>query len=338
MKALKQVLGFFFFLITLGLVVGGAGFYWASKKVNQPGNFEAPLEVTIASGANIGAIADNLLYAGAIENPTLFRIAGRWTGQASKLKAGEYEIPAHASIHEILDLLESGKTIQRTVTLREGLTNFEIARILADTKNLQQKPATLLPEGSYLPETYSFTKAESNVEVLDRMAAAMGSALDELWNKRAPDLPFTTKEQAVILASIVEKETGKPEERAKVAGVFINRLKQNIPLQSDPTVIYALTKGEHENEGQGPLGRRLLKKDLEIDSPYNTYLHAGLPPGPIANPGRASLEAVLNPERHNYIFFVADGTGGHVFAATLEEHNNNVSKWREIRKNAENAQ
>lgn len=335
MKTLKLLLGFLFFLVTLGLVLGSGGFYWASKKVNQPGNFDAPLEITIAPGSNIGGIADQLSYSGAIENPTLFRIAGRWTGQASKLKAGEYEIPAHASIRQILDLLESGKTVQRNVTLREGLTNFEIMRILAETKNLQQKPVTLLSEGSYLPETYSFTKTESTEDVLGRMAAAMQSTLDELWDKRSPDLPFTTKKQAVTLASIVEKETGKPEERAKVAGVFINRLKQNIPLQSDPTVIYALTKGEHENEGQGPLGRRLLKKDLEIDSPYNTYRYPGLPPGPIANPGRASLEAVLNPERHNYIFFVADGTGGHVFAATLEEHNNNVAKWREIRKNAE---
>ncbi|MBK6896026.1 MAG: endolytic transglycosylase MltG [Alphaproteobacteria bacterium] len=335
MKVVKQVLGLLFFLTTLGLVLGGVGFYWASKEVNKPGKLDTPVEITVAQGANIGGIADQLLYVEAIEQPALFRIAGRWTGQASKLKAGEYEVPAHASIRDILDLLESGKTIQRSVTLREGLTNFEIARILAETKNLQQTQVTLLPEGSYLPETYSFTKTESNVDVLSRMAAAMESTLDELWNKRAPDLPIKTREEAVILAAIVEKETGKPEERAKVAGVFINRLNKNIPLQSDPTVIYALTRGEHENEGQGPLGRRLLKKDLEIDSPYNTYRYPGLPPGPIANPGRAALEAVLNPERHDYIFFVADGTGGHVFAATLEEHNNNVSKWREIRKNAE---
>ena len=164
----------------------------------------------------------------------------------------------------------------------------------------------------------------------------MTGAIDELWPTRAGNLPFTTEEEAITLASIVEKETGKPEERKRVAGVFINRLRQKIPLQTDPTVIYAITKGKPQNNGQGPLGRRLLSKDLEIDSPYNTYKYPGLPPGPIANPGRESIEAVLQPEEHNFIYFVADGSGGHVFAATLDEHNRNVTQWRKIRKEQKN--
>lgn len=334
MKVVKIFLGLFFFMLTAGLVVGGAGFYWAAKEINKPGAFDKPVEVIIAPGSSVGGIAEQLRTAGAVESPLLFRAAGRYTGQDSQLKAGEYEIPPHSSIRDILNLLESGKTVQRKVTLREGLTNHEIKLALAEKADLKQVETPMKPEGSYLPETYSYTREESNADILRRMAEAMDQAFAELWDKRAADLPFTTKAEALTLASIVEKETGQKEERARVAGVFINRLKRGMPLQSDPTVIYALNRGEHQNEGQGPLGRRLLKKDLEIDSPYNTYVRNGLPPGPIANPGRASIEAVLNPERHEFLYFVADGTGGHVFAATLDEHNRNVAKWRTIRANS----
>jgi UPF0755 protein len=172
--------------------------------------------------------------------------------------------------------------------------------------------------------------------VINRMQASMTKTIDELWEQRSSTLPFTTKEEAIVLASIVEKETGHPEERERVAGVFINRLRKGMALQTDPTVIYAITKGEHKNEGKGPLGRRLLLKDLEIDSPYNTYKNPGLPPGPIANPGRASIKATLNPEEHDYIYFVADGTGGHIFSRTLDEHNRNVREWRKIRREQKN--
>ena len=331
MKAIKFFLGLFMFLLTLGLIAGAGGLYWASKEIRKPGSFDSSIDIIIAPGTGVGGIAEQLQYAGAIDSPMLFRLAGRYTGQDSKLKAGEYEIPPGASILDILNLFESGRTVQRTVTIREGLTNFEIHQLLAGMKDLRQVEPEMKPEGAYLPETYNYTREESNADILSRMEIAMQSSMDELWSKRSPDLPFKSKEEALVLASIVEKETGLPDERARVAGVFINRLKQGIALQSDPTVIYALTLGEHENEGQGPLGRRLLKKDLEYDSPYNTYKNAGLPPGPIANPGRASLEAVLNPEKHDYLFFVADGSGGHVFARTLREHNINVAKWRSVR-------
>lgn len=331
MKIVRFVLGFVFFCVTLGLAAGGAGFYWVSQKIVESGALDKTIQIIIPSGAGVGGIADQLLYEGAIDSTLVFRVAGRISGQDSKLKAGEYEIPPGASIRDILNLLESGKTVQRKVTIREGLTSFEIKSVLAEKADLRQVELLLKPEGSYLPETYSYTREESNADILKRMEEAMGAAIDELWEKRAPDLPYSTKREALVLASIVEKETGKAEERGAVAGVFVNRLRLGMPLQSDPTVIYALTLGQHQNDGQGPLGRRLLKKDLEVDSPYNTYLHAGLPPGAIANPGRASIEVALNPERHDYLYFVADGTGGHVFASTLQEHNANVVKWRAIR-------
>ena len=183
-----------------------------------------------------------------------------------------------------------------------------------------------------LPETYNYTKAESRADILQRMRSAQQAAIDELWPKRAANLPFDTPEDALILASIVEKETGVGGERARIAGVFVNRLRIGMALQTDPTVIYALTMGKHKNDGQGPLGRRLLSKDLKVDSPYNTYRYPGLPPTPIANPGRAAIEATLNPEENDYFYFVADGTGGHVFSKILDEHNANAAKWRKIRK------
>jgi len=179
-----------------------------------------------------------------------------------------------------------------------------------------------------------FTTGETRQDKINQMQKAMTETIDALWEKRNPNLPFKTKDEALILASIIEKETSVADERKKVAGVFVNRLRKNMLLQTDPTVIYAITKGKIQEEGKGPLGRRLLRKDLKIDSPYNTYKYAGLPPGPIANPGRAAIEAALNPARHDYIFFVADGTGGHAFGKTLKEHNQNVQKWRAIRKNS----
>ena len=183
-----------------------------------------------------------------------------------------------------------------------------------------------------LPETYLYMRGESREERIAMMQAAMEETLDALWRNRAKDLPEISKGEAVILASIVEKETAVDSERKRIAGVFWNRLKRGMRLQTDPTVIYAITEGKIQDEGQGPLGRRLLKKDLDVESPYNTYKYPGLPPGPIANPGRASLEAVLNPEKNDFLYFVADGAGGHVFSKTLEEHNQNVAKWRKIRK------
>ena len=228
--------------------------------------------------------------------------------------------------------IHDGDVVERRFTIPEGLTSFEIDTIISKIKDIEKTRTDIPAEGALLPGTYNYKLTETNADVLTRMELAMTQTIDELWETRAGNLPFKTKQEALTLASIVEKETGVAEERKRVAGVFINRLRQNIALQTDPTVIYALTKGQPKNEGKGPLGRRLLSKDLEIDSPYNTYKYPGLPPGPIANPGRASIEAVLQPEEHNFIYFVADGSGGHIFAATLDEHNKNVAEWRKIRK------
>ena len=218
------------------------------------------------------------------------------------------------------------------MTLPEGVTSWQIVETLKSLEDMAGDVAEVPAEGTLLPETYHYIKNDDRTELLGKMKAAMDKTVAELWPMRVEGLPITTEAEALVLASIVEKETGVAAERKKVAGVFINRLRKGMPLQSDPTVIYGITKGEVQNEGQGPLGRRLLTKDLEVDTPYNTYMNPGLPPTPIANPGRASIEAVLNPEVHDYIYFVADGTGGHVFARTLAEHNANVARWRKIRK------
>ncbi len=321
-------------LVVIGAVVFGL---WAKEEFKRPATHDAAIEVIIPPGSSVGAIVEILQDSGALEDtfhaPLLFVYGGRLTEQATKLKAGEYEIPAHASIKDILDLLESGKVIQRQITIREGLTNWEIKNILLAHEGLEKGDAFKMhAEGVYLPETYSYQKGDSAFDIMERMHVALKSTLDQAWENRVEGLPFKTKEEALVLASIIEKETAVPSERRDVAGVFINRLRKGMLLQTDPTVIYALTMGEHENEGQGPLGRRLLRKDLSYDSPYNTYLYAGLPPGPICNPGKASIEAALNPATHKYIYFVADGTGGHAFAKTLAEHNRNVAKWRQIRK------
>lgn len=329
---IKFFMGLIVLFVTIAIIGGGAAAWWASKEFLKPGSFDTAKEITVPAGAHIGGIADQLHYEGMISHPILFKLAGTATGQATKLKAGEYEIPARASIKEILDLLESGKVILRQITVREGLTNWEIQNLLLAHDGLAKgADFDLLPEGAYLPETYSYQKGDTAADIMAQMNQAMIKTIDALWETRAADLPFSTKEEALILASIIEKETAVADERERVAGVFVNRLRLGMPLQTDPSVIYALTLGAHKNDGQGPLGRRLLKKDLEIDSPYNTYKYVGLPPTPIANPGRASIAAALNPEKHDYLYFVADGNGGHAFGKTLDEHNRNVAKWRKIR-------
>ena len=328
----KFMLGGFVVLSTIIVLVACGASWWAYEEFHKAGPLSEPLTFVVPRGANIGGVADSLKYHGAINAPVLFIYGGKALGQDSKIKAGEYEIPAQLSMRNILDLLVSGKTVQRQVTVREGLTSYEIANLLSEVDTLEQVDLEIPPEGSLLAETYSYSKGENTGDIVKRMTEAMTATIDELWEGRMPNLPLETKEEAIILASIVEKETAVASERKKVAGVFINRLKKGMLLQTDPTVIYALTEGKPKNDGKGPLGRRLLFKDLEVDSPYNTYKYPGLPPTPIANPGRAAIEAVLNPETHEYIYFVADGSGGHAFAKTLAQHNQNVAKWRRIRR------
>jgi UPF0755 protein len=328
----RFLLGLFVYALTIAIVLSAMGFWLLSKEYRRPGPLQQEAFFEVERGSSLSGIAHKLQSENIIFDARVFSLSAVILGQQKNLKAGEYQFLPRMSAGEILYLLRSGKTFERRFTIREGLTSHEIVNILKNLAELEGEISKTPEEGSLLPETYDYRRGEPRERMIGRMQQAMTDTIDALWEGRADNLPFTTKEEAVTLASIVEKETGMPEERKRVAGVFVNRLREGIALQTDPTVIYAITKGVHENEGKGPLGRRLLAKDLEIDSPYNTYKYPGLPPGPIANPGRASIEAVLHPEEHKFFYFVADGTGGHVFAETLGEHNANVSKWRKIRR------
>lgn len=333
-KSDQWFLGGLVFTATLCVVLSAIAFWWAAWQFQSPGPLNETKLVEIPTGSGLRSIAGKLAKEGAIENEFIFLFGTTVLGAQKDLKAGEYEIQPMASASDIMKMVRDGRIYGRRITIPEGLTSYEITN-LVNKLELEGNVANEPPEGTLLPETYDYRLKENKQDIITRMQEGMTKAIDELWPNRAQNLPLTTKEEAVTLASIVEKETGVPSERKRVAGVFINRLRKNIALQTDPTVIYAITKGKHKNEGTGPLGRRLLKKDLEFDSPYNTYLHPGLPPGPIANPGRASLEAVLHPEEHNFIYFVADGTGGHIFSETHSEHQKNVSEWRIIRREKE---
>ena len=287
-----------------------------------PARSGAFTEVQLPRGAGVTGVAANLKAAGVIRSEMVFQVLARVTGAGRSLKAGEYAIPSRASAISILADLEAGRTIVRKVTLPEGLTSAMVVRELQAVPWLTGD-VQVPEEGTLLPETYRAERGDSRQSVLDRMRTEQQSLLDRLWASRVPGLPLATPQEAVILASIVEKETGVRDERRRVAGVFINRLRMGMRLQSDPTVIYAVSRGE-------PLGRGIRASELASRSPWNTYAYSGLPPTPIANPGRASLEAVLDPLETREIFFVADGTGGHAFAETLEAHNANVARWRQI--------
>ena len=321
--AIKSII---LFLLTIGLLAVislGAGGYFAYREVTRPGPLDEEAIVMLKSGTSVVGIAEKLSENGAIRHPELFRAAVRVRQVESDLKAGEYAIPAGASVMEIIDLLVEGKSILHYFTAPEGKTTAQVLRLLNEAEILVGD-ITLMPnEGELLPETYAITRGESRDDLIRRMKKAQIDVLDELWDGRALELPITTREEAVILASIVEKETGVASERPRVAAVFINRLKRGMRLESDPTIIYGLTQGE-------PLGRGLRVSELRKETPYNTYVISGLPPTPIANPGRDAIAAVLNPDETNEIFFVADGTGGHVFAENLRDHNRNVAQWRRI--------
>jgi UPF0755 protein len=315
-------------LFSIGMLIAASGALWVMFSLSAPGPLPEQKTVYIEPGISGRAIAERLLYEGALDTngAYLFRLGAKIHSSGGSLKAGEYLIPARASIRDLISLLQSGKTYQRFITLPEGLMAFELVDIINNAEAMNGTIESIPAEGSLLPETYSYSYGEDRLKIITRAQQAMTTALNTLWETHDETLPLKTPQEAVILASIVEKETGVASERKKVAGVFINRLKTGMPLQSDPTTIYALTLGKKRLE------RELLRKDLNMESPYNTYAVNGLPPTPIANPGRAALEAVFDPEEHGYFYFVADGTGGHAFAATLEEHTRNVGNWRNIQK------
>ncbi|MBR0551218.1 endolytic transglycosylase MltG [Stakelama marina] len=286
----------------------------------------APKNVTVIvpKGATLTAAAEKLEQAGAVHSARRFVLFAKVLGGSEPIRAGEYRLPAHIGQSDILKMMQGGRTLQRFVTIPEGLPSVLVQERLMAAPELTGKVAVPM-EGTVLPDSYSYQRGDTREETLERMQRAMRDYLAQAWKKRSPRTVVKTPREAVILASIVEKETAKPEERRTIAAVYSNRLKQGMLLQADPTVIYPITKGK-------PLGRRILRSELEEDNGYNTYASPGLPVGPICNPGRASIDAVLNPSDSQALYFVADGTGGHVFANTLEQHNANVRKWYAIRR------
>jgi UPF0755 protein len=308
-------------LVVVSLAVGAA-LYLGKQRFEAPGPLPEDKVVNIPRGLGIKDIASLLEHEGVIDQPYVF-IGGVMVMKArGGLKHGEYKFTKHASLADVVDTIIAGKVVQHTLTIPEGLTSEQIVSRLLQDNALGGQVKEIPREGSLLPETYKFIRGMSRAQIIHRMQQAEQREVKEIWQHRVPDLPLKTPEEMVTLASIVEKETGKAEERSRVAAVFINRLKNKMKLQSDPTIIYGLTGGK------GSLGRPLMKSEIEQPTPYNTYVIDGLPPGPIANPGKASLEAVAKPARTKDLYFVADGTGGHVFSETYEQHQKNVAKLR----------
>ncbi|WP_425457254.1 endolytic transglycosylase MltG [Blastochloris sulfoviridis] len=314
-------------LLTLTVVVGlalMATLSYSEALLRRPGPLAAEKVVNLSRTSGFRDIGDQLEREGVVDNAWAF-VAGVMLRQARQdLKAGEYLFPRGASLNDVIGIIVTGKSVLHQITVPEGLTSEQtVARLLEN--DVLTGPIREIPrEGSLLPETYRFNRGITREQIVQRMAADQRRVVAEIWAKRAPNLPLHSPEDLVTLASIVEKETGKPAERARVAAVFLNRLSRRMKLQSDPTIIYGLVGGK------GALGRPIYRSDIERPTAYNTYVIDGLPPGPIANPGRAALEAAANPADTRDLYFVADGTGGHAFAETLEEHNRNVARWREI--------
>ena len=282
--------------------------------------------VVVPKGASLKTVAEELSRAGVIDKPWLFRIMARINGLAKHLKAGEYQFMPGISLQAAMDKIARGEVFFRRITIPEGLTSGQIMYLIANYPDLEGEIDLDVKVGELLPETYSFELGASRNSIILQARAAMQKALEEVWASRDSSLPLKDVNELLTLASIIEKETGVPEERPLVASVFLNRLKKGMRLQTDPTVIYAITEGETS------FGRSLKRADLKIDSPYNTYLNYGLPPGPICNPGREALMAAARPQQSDYLYFVADGKGGHRFARSLNEHNRNVKAWvRSIR-------
>ncbi len=314
-------------LLFLGVIGLAILFYFVKSQFDQPGPLGYATVVVIPKGEGVREIASRLERDGIIGDQRIFVASVVVYFQAqSKLKAGEYAIKKHASMREVLDTLVEGKAILHTVSIPEGLTSYQVVERLNEHPELTGRINLIPSEGSLLPDTYRFARATDREELIARMQSEQRKFMAKIWPKRATGLPFKTPEDAVNLASIVEREAGKADERPRVAAVFVNRLHKNMKLQSDPTIIYGLSGGK------GTLGRPILRTEIQQMTPYNTYTMKGLPPTPIANPGRAALEAVLRPAKTGDLYFVADGTGGHTFSETYDDHKKGVGEWRIIEK------
>jgi peptidoglycan lytic transglycosylase G len=326
----RVFLSLLFIAVTAVLTVGLGGFL-GYQAYTIPGPLESAKVVEIDKGLRTPEIAARLEEHGVITDARVFSAAAFLTGARGRLKAGEYEFAAGVSMREVMNMIVSGKSLVYKLNIPEGWTSEMAVARIRDNDILTGEIATIPPEGTIMPDTYVFRRGMTRQKLLDDMQAAEAQLLEEIWQKRSGLMVLKTKEEAIVLASIVEKETGVAAERPQVASVFMNRLKKGMRLQSDPTIVYGLVGGK------GKLGRDLTRADIQKPTPYNTYVIDGLPPGPIANPGRAALEAVVNPPDTDYLYFVADGSGGHAFAKTLEEHNANVAKWRAIDNSAASA-
>ncbi|MDX8541362.1 endolytic transglycosylase MltG [Mesorhizobium abyssinicae] len=327
----SQVVVFMNFVISLVMLMilaAGAALYFGKQAFTEPGPSANGDTFLVKPNTGVQDIADQLERRGLISDARIFRLGVRATGNDSALKAGEYEIKPRASMLDIMEMLKSGKSVMYSLTIPEGLTVEQALQRISEQDALTgDMPAAMPPEGSLATDTLRFTRGATRQQMIDKLLADQKKLVDDVWERRAPDLPIANVEDFVTLASIVEKETGRGDERSRVASVFLNRLAKGMRLQSDPTIIYGLFGGKGK-----PADRPIYQSDIDKQTPYNTYLINGLPPTPIANPGRAALEAVANPSKTDDLYFVADGTGGHVFAATLEEHNQNVARYRALQK------
>jgi UPF0755 protein len=330
-RSRSQIVVFMNFVMSTIVLMSIAAFaavYFGKVTFEGEGPLKTADTILVRPNTGVSEIAEQLERKGMISDARIFRIGLRAYGNDAKLRAGEYEVKAAASMHDIMDLMVSGKSILHSLTVPEGLTVTQAWRRIEAMEELDgDMPAEMPAEGTMAAETIRFTRGLQRSEVVQRLIEEQRELVESIWARRADDLPIADINEFVTLASIVEKETGRGDERSRVASVFVNRLRQGMRLQSDPTIIYGIFGGEGK-----PADRPLYRSDIDTPTDYNTYTINGLPPGPIAIPGRAALEAVANPSQTNDLYFVADGTGGHAFAETLEEHNENVARWREIEK------
>jgi len=309
-------------ILLIALICCFLGVAIIKKAIYSPNKLETETLVVVNKGATSGMVANKLASENVIKYPTIFKLFARIRGLDKNLKAGEYLFAPNMSMAEVMEQMNKGGVFYRKITLPEGLTTTQILQLIEDNEFLSGNISLSPREGDLLPETYSFVRGDSKDSIIIQAQKAMEKELENVWKERDKTVPIKKKGDLLVLASIIEKETSVASERGLVASVFVNRLRKRMRLQTDPTVIYALTNGKND------LGRPLLRKDLNVDSPYNTYKYYGLPPKPICNPGIESLKAASNPDVSQYLYFVANGDGGHSFATSLNEHNKNVANWK----------